>query len=368
MKAYIIVLVIAITFAGIGEYFLKRKNKILGVFNIGISILSLCVVAGVRDLTIGTDIMYYYYQLFYDFSIKGISLIREMKNATVEPGFVILVYITSLLNNVNVSMGIIEFISILPIYILAYKLRDKESIVLVIYIYITTMYVRSFNLIRQSISMTIVILAAYYFYNKKYKKAIILTFLACSVHISAIISCIIYFIIYLSEYKTKNKYYWICLVYAIMIIMVIFSSQLLNLFGGRYARYVTDVNNVSIKSLSILKKMFWICISGYMYLWNLKFHTSNSNQSFVVFNLFVMDFILFMLSTKIPNAGRIGYYFINLGYILFGINFVKMFKQKKLIVNFVGIIYMIFWVNMTAVVGTSDSTYPYISNILKFLN
>ena len=64
MKAYIITVITSFLFAFIGEEMIKKKKKLLGIGSLVFSLLILCIVAGARDLNVGKDIYYYFYQIY----------------------------------------------------------------------------------------------------------------------------------------------------------------------------------------------------------------------------------------------------------------------------------------------------------------
>ena len=372
MKAYIITVITSFLFAFIGEEMIKKKKKLLGIGSLVFSLLILCIVAGARDLNVGKDIYYYFYQIFYDFSVKGYSIIKEIKSSNVEVGFIILVYVGSLLKNVNFALFLVELFTAAPIYIYAFKKRNEQSISFIILVFILTMYVRSFNLMRQSIAMSLVILSTAYFEKKDYKKTTGLFIAALTMHTSALAAILIYAFIIISKTKKDNKKILLMAVYFGLIVFVIGSEFMLKALFSRYARYIGgEYSYSSLNLMKIMKKMIWIFISAVYYKYALMLRKKEEYDykvALVCLNLFMTDFILSILSIKIGNAGRIGYYFLNLGYILLCPNFLNICKQKSLVKIGLIFILFLFWYNMTAVINSGDQTYPYMSEFLTFLN
>ena len=130
MKAYIITVITSFLFAFIGEEMIKKKKKLLGIGSLVFSLLILCIVAGARDLNVGKDIYYYFYQIFYDFSVKGYSIIKEIKSSNVEVGCIILVYVGSLLKNVNFALFLVELFTAAPIYIYMHLKKEMNKVYL----------------------------------------------------------------------------------------------------------------------------------------------------------------------------------------------------------------------------------------------
>lgn len=372
MKAYILTVSISYLLCLIGEKIICARNNKLNYF-IGllfyiISLFFVSFLAGIRDLSIGTDIHYYFYQIFYDYSVNNTSVLTEYNSTGVEIGFLLLMKFASKFNDINIAMFIIEFFTALPIYIIAVNKKKNGS--LIVLVFLLTMYVRSFNLIRQSLAMTIIILATYCFINKKINKTIILTILAISIHYSAIISVAIYYLWWLGSLKKKeNKIVLYILMYFVLFMGIFGINFFLKFF--KYSRYLGQDEN-QLNMLSMVKKIFWLVMSFVnYYIYKNKNKESNdkiSCENIVACNLFTIDFILSFLSFRISNIGRLGYYFINLGYILLALNFPNNFKQKKFVKFIFIIILIIFWINMTAIPNSGDQTYPYKTDIVSWLN
>lgn len=371
MKAYILTISISYLLCLIGEKLLKNKNKFNYFGGLIFYIFSLFLVsflAGIRDLSIGTDIYYYFYQIFHDFSANNMSILAEEKARGTEIGFVILMKFASAFNNINFAMFLIEFFTALPIYVIAMDKKEKGS--LIVLVFLLTMYVRSFNLIRQSLAMTIIILSTYYYLKKEKNKTFILTIIAISIHYSAIISIVIYYLIYVSSLNDKyNKTILYFIIYLILFASIFGIDFILKY--TKYYKYIINDNN-AIRKNQIIKKVFWIIVAIINYITFRKNKGTEkdvvNSQNITVCNLFIIDLIIYFLTVKIPNIGRLGQYLINLGYILIIKNFPNNFKQKKLIEFILVIILIIFWINMTISPNSGDQTYPYKTDFISWLN
>ena len=306
MKAYILIILFAGFFGILSEISFKKGYKKLGIFNLLISLFSLCFLAGVRDLKVGTDIHYYFYQIFYDFTHTEIGIIEEFSRTGVDIGFILLVYIGKIFNNVNISMFIVEFAVLAPIYIFAYRNRKKYSITFIILIYCLTMYVRSFNLMRQSIAISLLILSMDYFKDRNMNKSIICFILAAFMHKTAIVGLIIYFIIYIRNTKSEIKLKNIIIIYIVFILSILILEPFLLFVGSKYARYLNNsIENNAFSILRLLKKMIWIFIAGISYYISRKQKKQEiKNELFVAFNIFIIDFFIALISIKAPGLRK----------------------------------------------------------------
>lgn len=314
MKAYILIILFAGLFGILSEISFKKGYKKLGIFNLIVSLFSLCFLAGVRDLTVGTDIYYYFYQIFYDFTHTEIGILAEFANTGVDIGFILLIYIGKIFNNVNISMFIVEFAVLAPIYIFAYRNRKKYSITFIILIYCLTMYVRSFNLMRQSIAISLLILSMDYFKDRNIKKSLICFILAVLMHKTAIIGLIIYVIIYIRNTKGEIKLKNIIMIYIIFILSILILEPFLVLTGSKYIRYLnSSIENNTFSILRLLKKMIWIFIAGISYYISRRQKNEEiKNELFVAFNIFVIDFLIALIAIKAPGLRKSYILFYNI--------------------------------------------------------
>ena len=314
MKAYILIIIIAGFFGILSEISFKKGYKKVGIINLCISLFSLCFLAGVRDLKVGTDIHYYFYQIFYDFTNTEISIIEEFSRTGVDIGFILLVYIGKIFNNVNISMFIVEFAVLAPIYIFAYRNRKKYSITFIILIYCLTMYVRSFNLMRQSISISLLILSMDYLKDKHIKKSIMCFILALLMHKTAIVGLIVYFIIYIRNTKGETKLKNIIIIYIVFILSILILEPFLVLIGSKYVRYLNNsIDNNVFSILRLLKKMIWIFIAGISYYISRKQKKQEiKNELFVAFNIFIIDFFIALIAIKAPGLRKSHILFYNI--------------------------------------------------------
>ena len=314
MKAYILIILFAGLFGILSEISFKKGYKKLGIFNLIVSLFSLCFLAGVRDLTVGTDIYYYFYQIFYDFTHTEIGILAEFANTGVDIGFILLIYIGKIFNNVNISMFIVEFAVLAPIYIFAYRNRKKYSITFIILIYCLTMYVRSFNLMRQSIAISLLILSMDYFKDRNIKKSLICFILAVLMHKTAIIGLIIYVIIYIRNTKGEIKLKNIIMIYIIFILSILILEPFLLFVGSKYVRYLNNsIENNAFSILRLLKKMIWIFIAGISYYISRRQKNEEiKNELFVAFNIFVIDFLIALISIKAQGLRKSYILFYNI--------------------------------------------------------
>lgn len=370
MKAYIICFIISMLFAILASNALKKNNKKIGILFLILSLLTVCLIAAFRSTDVGADVKNYTMNLFRLYSQEGYNFIQVEQRTKIEPLFSLLMCISSVFRNIHVCLFFIELACALPIYLFAYKEKEKYSIPLVIFIFLTTMYARSFNLMRQFIAISIIVYSISFLTRKQYKKTLILYIIAILFHYSSIISILAYFVIYVVNMKgsKQNRSLWI---FFILIFIATFSigiDKILVFLPNKYTGYLNSDYAISTFSFfSLVKKLFWICLSAVVLYGSKKDENEHSNQ-LAFFVILLIDMLLYFLSMKVGTFGRLGNYFLYIGYFYMIPKINLVFKQRYFINMLIIIALSLFWYNMTVVNYQGDRTYPYVSEIFKILN
>jgi len=375
MKAYILCFIISITFTYIAELKIKKNKKRIGIFFLILALFTICIIAGLRDRTVGIDVSNYPLTIFKLYVEQGYSFIQVERVTHIEPLFSIIILISSIFKNFNITLFLIEFCCALPIFIYAYNKREKFSITFLIFIFLTTMYAKSFNLIRQFIAISWIVLSIYYFENKKYKKALFAYIIAILFHYTAVICIVAYFIIYILEnYKNReNKRNWMIFIILIAIVFTLLFTVGLNSISkflpDKYAAYIGSQYNISsFKISSLLKKLLWVVFSASIVCYYRKKDDMVYSEQLVYLMLLFIDIILYFMSLKVGTFGRLGYYFLYIAYFGMIPKIRDIFKQKCFISFVIISLLLVLWYNMTVVNWQADETYPYSSDVCDFLN
>lgn len=367
MKAYVICVVSTLLLDLLAEYLLKKNKKKYGCTVLVISMLVLCIIAGVRDITVGTDVRGYVMRLATVAQEK--DFITYMLNPNSHALFGIIVYIGYLFRDMNFLLFFIEVAVCLPVYIYAYKERNNSSLALILSTFVMTMYCTSYNLIRQSIAISILILAYQCFKNEEKKKAYILVVIASLIHITSFAFCAVFVMYNIVKKRSEKKYAYILGIFAIISLLSFFSEQIIGVTSFDY--YIDNVNYMREWSIgSILKQLFWVAIAIFTFL-NVKNKKSCGKcvvDSELSIYLFVFSLMLILMSFSIPGMGRLGYYFYDLAIIITTPNLLRIAKPKWMMFVLLTILLFYLWWHMTCVPNDSAGVYPYKSNLVHFLN
>lgn len=374
MRGYLICFIFTLITIFISErLYIKNKKKLSKIFFIS-SFLIPCIISGVRSTEIGADVKSYFLVLYNCYN-KGMSLIDGMNIANVEFGYSFIMYLASKFHNIHFSLFINQFLVSLPIYALAIDLRRKNKekkyyiMTFIVFIYLTTFYSLSLNLLRQSIAISLVVYAYYSYINKNTKKGLILIILASLFHISALVGLLTFLIDYICKKYKKNRILFLILLFCIMITFVLGFEQILKILPLKYSYYIgSKYDNSSFSIMSIVKKIIWI-IPSMLYLDKIKDKKSDDYSQFLSYvSILIIDFILYFMSIQLSSAGRLGYYFLYTAYFFIIPKLAYMFKEKGAIVFMINLLLVFFWYNMTVVNNDVNKTYPYTSDVVLWLN
>lgn len=364
MKAYIICFIVATLINLINEkLFFKKNCKIISFFLMILSLFCLSFVAGIRNLNVGTDVKVYVIRL-YELACQYGNIFNYLKVCNSDLFFAILIYIGSLFRNINIVLFIIELAVCIPIYIYAYKERNNNSFTINILIFLLTMYCISFNLIRQSIAMSICILAYHYYNRDLKKKAIIALIIASLFHNTALIFLIAFIINTIIKSNSKNKNALIFFIVIGLVASTFFIDKIISITP--YAKYLTISSSRDFSIGSIVKRLFWLILVLLSYkVGKNEEHKKNVEISFI---FLIISILTTITSFSIPGTGRLGYYFFNMAHFIFIFEIPKLFKQKNFAMLGIIIILSMLWWKSTCVPNDSSRVYPYYTSIVKVLN
>lgn len=156
----------------------KRKELFVFIF------LFLTCISGVRGIDVGVDNRQYL-QIF--------NAISAGSNYSIEPGWVFLNKLSSLLsNNYLYFLTIVSIFTLFPVFFVVNKCSPYIYLSIFIF-YALHLYCGGFNIMRQYLGVSIVLLAYYNLKNGKNKKAFLIWLLSCSFHYSCFLAIIVFF-------------------------------------------------------------------------------------------------------------------------------------------------------------------------------
>lgn len=312
----------------------KKMNK-QNVFRsicILFALLIPCIIAGCRNLTVGTDVsVYVNYQ--FNKALKAEKMFLFL-NENGDKLYALLTYfIAKTFGNIHVLLFVIQLINIIPIYIL---IKDENvSLPMAFFIYLSFIYLKSFNLVRQFLAISFTILAFVSLKNNKYFLTVCWMIIAYFFHSSSIIMLLVFYLYKISGKDSKDTIsFFTVLMYCLIISFVFFPvfirfvrtipmfSNITTLMNSSY-----ENNFIRIDKIDTFFRIFWILLIGYL---NKKYLLSKKidNYSFY-YRLMIIDLIFYSYNIFISYAERISFYFGPIAYILLIPQLIKVLKKDN---------------------------------------
>lgn len=371
MFVYFFTFIVTILISSTIEKTSNKKNMILLSFFL---LVFLSFISGVRSINLGFDAKVYINNVFNNIS-RSTSFSNFMELSSLESGFSILSYILFKINpNINFMLFGYSFITTLFIMLFALREKEKISFTNVMAVYYLTIYLHSFNLIRQCISISIILYAFSLFKDKKYKSSIFWIIVSLFIHDSAIFSLPLFILYAILNEKKKNStkiVYGLFIILLLICIAAFYEKIILffyniNLISYKYASYISKFETPDFNVSTIFVKVIWMILI-FISLKNRKILKS----SYVYILFLVLDFIVTILSIKINPLQRITYYYYYVGLFYFLPNLrsaIKKDKFNKMFINMIIYGNLIIFVLWKTVIGNGYAIYPYRSDIISWLN
>lgn len=385
MKAYILCFVITLVFTYLAQKQINAKKRVDGIslIYIFICIFTLCFIAGIRNIHVGRDVEIYVIPVIE--LAEKYSFFEFINQSGTELGYNIYIYILSnlLSSDVNFILFFLQLIPTTSLYIFACKKRKEISMILVVLVYILTLYLTSYTIMRQSISIGLILISLVYFEEKKYKRAILFFFLALSCHSSSVIAIGLYVILYISrtsKFTNIQKRYIYVLVIVALILMIsnyerilLFFTTTIKILPYKYYAYLDSkysLESVSVNWNGLFFRVIWVGLSIiYIYIMSVRKKSDEDFNRYFMYNLIGM--ITFLVSFKITNAQRISFFYFYPGIFYCIPKLISMFKKDKFnqigAVLIITSILLVFWIYKYPITKECE-TYPYKSDIIQFLN
>ncbi len=380
MIVYIICFILSIGCTYIAQKKFEIEHKREGIFFSVIAILIPSIVAGIRATTVGSDTAGYVERSFYQ-ALSSTSLSSFLELSDLETGYNVFTYvITKIFGDVHWILFINQLIVCSIVYKMAYDRRNQISMPMVMLVYFTVFYSMSLNIARQGLAIAIILYSIKLMEDKKYVKTAILFWLAFQFHTSAIFALFLYIIIYINQKKInyKSRIIIMFLMVILLLLIVISYEQILyymtfdlqiiphKFYNYLNSHYASENFNINIMELAF--KGLWIFLSILYVIVNKKNKEYKIN-SYVIF--LIIDLCMFLISAKISNAFRMGYYYGMAAMMLTIPALTGVFKQDKtnkiISTVLIGIILIAYWF-YSNILYTGAGIYPYASDIIPILN
>ena len=365
----------------------KIKNNKIAYFLINtIALLIPCVLAALRDTSIGTDVEVYVKQLFEKSEIsKEFTsylnsswwwIYRTKFVSDYEIGFTILVYVVQkITNNIHYVLFFIQLGISLPIYLGLRKIKKFENkMYLALFVFYFSLYNIGFNIMRQMMSVAIIFYGTccLMYDSKGTVKFFFSLLIAYCFHNSAIFAISIFLIYKLLNSKVEKKYFIkindrikislrsiTLIIFLIVFILLISQLDLLVRSVARlgfedYSGYLDGEYSLELsKIIRAIPIIILLICSG-------KYYMRNDENSYMLITLFIIAVGVSQFSSVTTYGERLSYVFQSFNIILvpFLCDAHPNKDINKLLRIFIMCYYVIYWYYYF-VIGGSGETVPY---------
>ena len=380
MFIYIICFGLSIWCTYLAQKNFNEEHKKQGMFFSVIAILIPSILAGIRATTVGSDTAGYVERSFYQV-LSSTSLSSFLEISELEVGYNVFTYIIAkIFGDVHWILFINQLIVCSIIYKMAYDRRNQISMPMMMLVYFTVFYSMTLNIARQALAIAIIFYSVKYMENKKYIKTILLFLLAFQFHTSAIFALFLYIIIYINQkkinYKTRRIIIFIIVILLLLIIIsyepiLYYMTYDLQIIPHKFYNYLNSHYANESMDMSLIELAFkgiWIFLSIIYIIINKKNKEYKIN-SYLMF--LIIDLFMLLISGKVSNAFRMGYYYGITAMLLTIPALTTIFKQdrfnKVISTLLIGMILIAYWF-YSNILYVGAGIYPYASDIIPILN
>lgn len=343
-----------------------QEKRILWIF---LAVFSVSLLAGLRAETIGTDVLVYGNNVFYNM-INASSIFSYYANSIdifqLEPFYIFVNYIVSRVTDVYWGFYLVLAILINgAFYGSVVVLRDKIYPSVSWLIYLLFFYSYTLNIMRQSLATALMVLAIALLIKSKNKLAMLFLVLSILSHYStglvAVGLCIVFYLFK----KVKNPIKLLFVFSTISLFVVIGIKPLsqlllnLNILPDRYSIYFTGERDVGFSLNSFVLKLPLIVY----YSTKIRKIRRDDYLAPFFFLMLILDFLFYQLRIVNIVFSRLSFYFgvfqmFSFPYLLK--EYVTESKEHKYaMLLYIGYL-LVIWIYQIVYVGINE-IYPYVS-------
>lgn len=340
-------------------------NRYCAAFFSICSVVSVSVLNGIRDLSIGTDLGVYGNNVFMQARANMLSfhdyMIECKTIGMTEYGYAIFNYIIAqFTSNIHIFYFLLGVFVNSIFYISVFRNREYIPFSVAWITYLMIIYPATLNLLRQGVALALISLMGSFLLSNKNISAVLCILAACSFHNSAAFAFIIYIFIYLicrvdSAYRQDMiVLLFLCVSAFVPTIVSWLDSK--GLLSDKYSQYVFDTSLTVSLFNSLIVRIPFVILSVY-YLIKERSESNKIGKS--LFGLVGAEILLLPLQHISSSAFRVtlyyGVYKIP-GYSLL----CKKFQGMSKIAYLVYVVYLMVYFYIQTIRNGSGEIYPFV--------
>lgn len=362
MLPYILVFSIIFSMSLVFDLF---SNKILKIFSLLIILLSITYLYFFRDYSVGKD-TYEYVRFFSEIiNLNHIGdVIAYSQNNNIEYGFALIIYLFSFLTYPPAFFAFFAFISYFNLLVFACYLRVNLTLYILLFFSVSNYFLTSFNILRQNIALSFVILSLIYLFKEKKGIFVFFVFIASFFHYTSLVALFFLPIYYYRERLYNKSYY-------LMILFFFTYYLIMNFVLMRLDKYL-----FYLESDSVTNKLSWFLVFFHILIYiisviflKLKGIIKDQMKFFLIINSIFLGFLMAYQLFEITNQGifRVLYYFMWASNLCL-LYLLSLFCLKnRIILNILVFLILIIY-QIYLIIYSGQNFYPYQYNaMLSFL-
>lgn len=275
---FYLTLAIAVTVLLYSAQRFESVSKLISVLLYIIPIVLLCHFAGARDIAVGTDTAGYAYDSFWTASHSSFySFYVESSFSAWAPLYKLMSWIV--INTFNTFYSYLFFIEFLIVVPVIFVCRRVLSTYLPFgaFLFVLLFYPMSFNMMRQMISMSILLLAYLEATRGKFYKFLVFLLIGMLFHNTALVGLLIYPLMRYSDYKKLSggiKLIGIIIFGVLFVLVSPYIMQIVSRVLGRYEAYLdggsymlqgsgTRTLAISVVAFLIISLFSWLFLHSF---------------------------------------------------------------------------------------------------------
>lgn len=345
MLVYIVSCILSICFT-----YIASKNRRYFCFHI-LAVLIPILLLACRDISVGTDTKHYYsiFENSQEFDIASFWISTRMEYLYT----LILFYVGYLGLSYNVLLFILAILTIVPVYIASFRMSYKLSPTLMMFLYYMMYYQYAFNISRQAIAMSLILLATTYLLENKKFPVVLLSFLALGFHNLTVIYC---GIVVLYMLRNRGSFFMKLFFISILVILLFIFRSKFDYYEDTYLATSSSGFQVSYTITMIINFILILSSSSDSYY-------LRNKKNYLFFSIIIL--LLNLTSLLSEWFFRISL-FVDILSLLMISNVLKSEQiKKKSYKRVLYILFAIFFWFFVFVINNSGETLPYTSGILS---
>ena len=332
----------------------QRKSKYLCC----LAILIPCILAGLRDLSIGIDVTWYVSPGFDAANGKPLAkFLSGYEEGEIEKGYLVFVWmITNIFHNLGVLLFSLEFIILLPFYLFFYNNKNHTRAAIYLLIYLFSFYNMQLCVIRQSMAVSLVFTAFFFYMRRRYFIALLFALWGVLTHNSALLLFLTGMILIVLEWKmTPKKIVLFTMLSGVMMLFAVsYIYNHLELIAGN-AKYVERLDNSlndaeggGLITNSVFALAALIPLAAYFY----------NHIKYAFFGVLPLVGAILQFAFQGTYFSRLAYLFLPL--LPLALYYSTYFKRKFPLMDIsLLMIFFVYWF-VSFIIRNNWETYPYI--------